>query len=73
MTGFKISGELHHLTGALLPEGWSKPPKYAQLYLYDSAEEQVNYRMNNNQTCDRFVMSELQSNVESNSSSHWPV
>ena len=34
---FKINGELHHLTGTLLPEGQDEP-MYAQLYVHDPAE-----------------------------------
>ena len=35
---FKIQGELHHLTGALLPHG-DQTPIYAQIYILDTAEQ----------------------------------
>lgn len=38
---FRINGQLHHHTGALLPEG-NQPERYAQIYIHDSAETQVN-------------------------------
>jgi len=34
---FKIQGELHHLTSALLPHG-DQTPIYAQIYILDTAE-----------------------------------
>jgi len=34
---FKIQGELHHLTGALLSHG-DQTPIYAQIYILDTAE-----------------------------------
>jgi len=34
---FKIQGELHHLTGALLPHD-DHPPTYTQIYILDTAE-----------------------------------
>ena len=34
---FKIQGELHHLTGALLSHG-NYPLTYAQIYILDTAE-----------------------------------
>lgn len=38
---FKISGQVHHRIGSLLPpEG--KPPKFIQLYIYDTANEVQN-------------------------------
>lgn len=38
---FKISGQVHHLMGSLLPcEGES--PKFAQLYIYDTHNETIN-------------------------------
>jgi hypothetical protein len=40
---FKISGELHHMTGSLLPpEGVT--PSYAQIYIHDP-QEQLALRM----------------------------
>ena len=32
---FKISGQIHQLMGSLLPTG-NNPPKFAQLYIYDT-------------------------------------
>jgi len=34
---FKIQGELHHLTSALLPHG-DQTPMYAQIYILDTVE-----------------------------------
>jgi len=55
---FKIQGELHHLTGALLPHG-DHPPTYAQIYILDTAE-QLNVRKLNNRNLDPVVMDDLQ-------------
>jgi hypothetical protein len=55
---FKISGELHHLDGALLPvEG--QQPAYAQLYIHDPMEA-LNVRGNRNQNLNPVIMTELQ-------------
>ena len=35
---FKIQGELHHLTSALLPHN-DQTPIYAQIYILDTAEQ----------------------------------
>ena len=43
---FKIQGELHYLTGALLPHD-DQTPIYAQIYILDTAE-QLNVRKANN-------------------------
>jgi hypothetical protein len=44
---FRISGELHHQHGALLPlEDGARPPVYAQLYFFDS-ETALQHRMQN--------------------------
>jgi len=40
---FKISGQVHHLIGSLLPVN-NNPPRFAQLYIYDT-ENEVNNRM----------------------------
>lgn len=40
---FKINGQVHHRIGSLLPRDGS-PPKFIQLYIYDTANE-VNNRM----------------------------
>ena len=55
---FKIQGELHHLTGALLPHG-DQTPIYAQIYILDTAE-QLNVRRANNHNLDPIVMDNLQ-------------
>jgi len=36
---FRISGELHHLSGALLQDDHHKPESYAQIYIYDPADQ----------------------------------
>ena len=40
---FKISGQIHHLMGSLLPIA-NNSPKFAQLYIYDTDNE-INNRM----------------------------
>jgi len=55
---FKIQGELHHLTGALLPHG-NQTPIYVQIYILDIAE-QLNVRRTNNNNLDPVVMDNLQ-------------
>jgi len=55
---FKIQGELHHLTGALLPHD-DQTPIYAQIYILDTAE-QLNVRRLNNRNLDPVVMDNLQ-------------
>ena len=55
---FKIQGELHHLTGALLPHG-DQTPIYAQIYILDTTE-QLNIRRANNNNLDPVVMDNLQ-------------
>jgi len=55
---FKIQGELHHLTGALLPYG-DQTPIYAQIYILDTAE-QLNVRRANNNNLDPVVIDNLQ-------------
>jgi len=55
---FKIQGELHHLTGALLPHG-DHPPTYAQIYILDTAE-QLNVRRFNNRNLDPVMIDNLQ-------------
>ena len=54
---FKIQGELHHLTGALLPHG-DQTPIYAQIYILDTAEQLNVRRLNRN--LDLMVMDNLQ-------------
>jgi len=55
---FKIQGELHHFTGALLPHN-DQTPIYAQIYILDTAE-QLNVRRVNNNNLDSVVMDNLQ-------------
>jgi len=55
---FKIQGELHYLTGALLPHG-DQTPIYVQIYILDTAE-QLNVRRANNNNLDPVVMDNLQ-------------
>jgi len=55
---FKIQGELHHFTSALLPHG-DQTPIYAQIYILDTVE-QLNVRRANNNNLDPVVMDNLQ-------------
>ncbi|KAF5348282.1 hypothetical protein D9756_010487 [Leucocoprinus leucothites] len=56
---FKIQGTLHHLTGALLPSE-NETPKYAQIYIHDSAEQLDIHWRNNANTLNGVVMQDLQ-------------
>jgi hypothetical protein len=40
---FRIHGALHHAMGSLLPPPGERP-RFAQVYLYDSAQEQLDFR-----------------------------
>jgi len=55
---FKIQGELHHLTSALLPHD-DHSSTYTQIYILDTAE-QLNVRRLNNRNLDPVVMDDLQ-------------
>jgi len=55
---FKIQGELHHLTGALLSHD-DHSLTYTQIYILDTAE-QLNIRRLNNRNLDPVVMDDLQ-------------
>src|ERR1700679_192599 len=55
---FRISGELRHLSGALLPSA-GEAPKYAQLYIHDP-QEQLAYREGRNNNLSRSVMTLIQ-------------
>jgi len=55
---FKIQGELHHLTGTLLPHG-DQTPIYVRIYILDTAK-QLNVRRANNNNLDPIVMDNLQ-------------
>jgi len=61
---FKIQGELHHLTGALLSHG-NQTPMYAQIYILDTAK-QLNVRRANNNNLDPVVMDNLQTMLVDN-------
>ena len=55
---FKIQGELHDLTSALLSHS-NHSPTYAQIYILDIVE-QLNIRRLNNRNLDSVVMDNLQ-------------
>jgi hypothetical protein len=55
---FCINGELHHLSGALLPE-IGQPEKYAQIYIHDPAI-QLGMRQRTNANLDPIIMTNLQ-------------
>lgn len=38
---FRLHGQTHHKIGSLLPEN-NAPPKFAQLYIYDTQNETEN-------------------------------
>ena len=55
---FRICGELCHNSGALVPSG-DKPPRYAQLYIYEPRAA-LDLRMAQNQSLSQNVMQGLQ-------------
>jgi len=55
---FKIQGELHYLTGALLSHS-DQTPMYAQIYILDTVE-QLNIRRTNNNNLNPVVIDNLQ-------------
>ena len=55
---FRISGELHHLSGALLPLP-QHAPVFAQIYIYDPAE-QLAQRQGNNRNLNPQIMAIIQ-------------
>ncbi|KAF9538616.1 hypothetical protein CPC08DRAFT_738836 [Agrocybe pediades] len=55
---FKICGELCHQAGSLLPDG-DKPPRYAQLYIYEPRAA-LESRMQQNPSLSRTTMQGLQ-------------
>ena len=55
---FRISGELHHLSGALTPPQ-GRQPCYAQLYIYEPRAV-LDSRMDQNHGLDREIMESLQ-------------
>jgi len=55
---FKIQGELHHLTGALLSHA-DQTPMYMQIYILDTVE-QLNVRRANNNNLDPVVIDNIQ-------------
>ena len=58
---FKISGKLHHLSGALLPQE-NQPEVYAQIYIHDPAQ-QVGMRQANNPNLHSVMIAELQAMI----------
>ncbi|KAJ1262208.1 hypothetical protein BS78_09G089200 [Paspalum vaginatum] len=59
---FKISGQVHHRIGSLLPHG-EEPPKFIQLYIYDTAHE-VQNRLTAVSAADRPADALVPKNVE---------
>ena len=59
---FRISGELCHLIGSLRPDE-DKPPKYAQLYVYDSRLA-LQQRMSRNENLQEGIMTSLQTMLQ---------
>ena len=55
---FRINGELHHLSGSLLPEN-GENESYAQIYIHDPAV-QLGMRQRLNQNLDPIIMTSLQ-------------
>ena len=55
---FRINGDLHHLSGALLPENGANE-SYAQIYIHDPVA-QLDMRQRSNQNLDRTIMNNLQ-------------
>ena len=51
---FRISGELHHHSGALVPTG-TRPPSYAQLYIYEP-QAALDVHMQQNAGLDHEIM-----------------
>jgi hypothetical protein len=58
---FRIQGDLHHLSGALLPSAGA-PPAYAQLYIHDPLA-QLNLRKGRNANLNSVIMTQLQAMV----------
>ena len=58
---FKISGELHHLSGALLPQE-NQPEVYAQIYIHDPAQ-QIGMKQSNYPNLHPVIIAELQAMV----------
>ena len=55
---FRIQGDLHHLSGALLPRP-GKPAVFAQLYIHDPVA-QLHFREQRNRNLNSVIMTELQ-------------
>ena len=55
---FRINGELHHLSGSLLPEN-GEHEAYAQIYIHDPAM-QLDMRQRLNENLNPIIMTELQ-------------
>ena len=58
---FRISGELHHLSGALLPLA-GDPPVFAQIYIHDPAQ-QLAERQGNNTNLKPAIMAIIQGGI----------
>ena len=59
---FRINGELHHLSGSLLPsEG--QEPRYAQLYIHDPSSA-LQQRVARNSQCNPRTMASLQTMLQ---------
>lgn len=58
---FRINGELHHLSGALLP-GDGEQPVYAQIYIHDPLL-QLQMCRSNNLNLNPVIMTELQAMI----------
>jgi hypothetical protein len=56
---FCINGELHHLSGSLLPEP-GQPEVYAQMYIHNPLDVQLQLHHNNNRNLDHTILSNLQ-------------
>ena len=55
---FQISGELHHCSGALLPQP-EKSPVFAQIYIHDP-QTQLHFCQSNNPNLNSVIMTQLQ-------------
>ncbi|KAF9439447.1 hypothetical protein P691DRAFT_625815, partial [Macrolepiota fuliginosa MF-IS2] len=55
---FKINGELHHLSGALLPPP-GRSPSFAQIYTHDPDQQRLD-RQRNNENLNPVVLNEIQ-------------
>src|SRR5581483_471329 len=58
VSNFSVHGQVYHLIGPLLPEE-GQPPKFAQLYIYDT-ENEIENRLNLMQDLDPTILQNLQ-------------